>query len=89
MVGDLPIYLTFDIDSLDPAYAPGTRTPEIGGLTTWQAQALLRGLRGLNYVGADMVEVSPPFDRCGLTAMAGTGIACMMLCLLAERVSQK
>ena len=89
LVGDRPVYLTFDIDSLDPAYAPGTGTPEIGGLTTYQAQVLLRGLRGLNYVGADVVEVSPPFDHAGLTAMAGAGIAFEILCLLAERVAEK
>ncbi|MEM6662060.1 MAG: agmatinase [Pseudomonadota bacterium] len=89
LVGDMPVYLTFDIDSLDPAYAPGTGTPEIGGLTTWQAQVLLRGLRGLNFVGADLVEVSPPFDHAGLTAMAGAGIAYEILCLLAERVARE
>ena len=88
-MADDPVYLTFDIDSLDPAYAPGTGTPEIGGLTTYQAQALLRGLRGLNYVGADLVEVSPPFDTGGLTAMAGAGIAFEILCLLAESMSKK
>lgn len=89
LVADDPVYLTFDIDSLDPACAPGTGTPEIGGLTTYQAQALLRGLRGLNYVGADLVEVSPPFDTGGLTAMAGAGIAFEILCLLAESMSKK
>ena len=89
LVGNHPVYLTFDIDSLDPAYAPGTGTPEIGGLTTAQAQALLRGLRGLNYVGADLVEVSPPFDSAGLTAMAGAGLAYEILCLLAEKVTEK
>lgn len=89
LVGEHPVYLTFDIDSLDPVYAPGTGTPEIGGLTTYQAQSLLRGLRGLNYVGADVVEVSPPFDSAGLTAMAGAGIAYEILCLLAENLPKK
>lgn len=84
LVGDRPVYLTYDIDSLDPVYAPGTGTPEIGGLTTFQAQSLLRGLRGLNYVGADVVEVSPPFDVGGITAMAGAMLGFEILCLLAE-----
>ncbi|MEM8728846.1 MAG: agmatinase [Pseudomonadota bacterium] len=84
LVGDRPVYLTFDIDSLDPVYAPGTGTPEIGGLTSYQAQALLRGLRGLNYVGADLVEVSPPFDNGYVTSMAGAALTFEILCLLAE-----
>lgn len=84
LVGDRPVYLTFDIDSLDPVYAPGTGTPEIGGLTTIQAQMLLRALRGLRYVGADLVEVSPPFDYGGITAMAGAMLGYEILCLLAE-----
>lgn len=87
LVGDRPVYLTYDIDSLDPVYAPGTGTPEIGGMTTYQAQALLRGLRGLNWVGADLVEVSPPFDTGYVTALAGAGLAFEILCLLAERVA--
>ena len=89
IVGDAPCYCTYDIDFVDPTHAPGTGTPEIGGLTTYQAQALLRGLRGLNYIGADVVEVSPPFDTGGLTAMAGAGIAFEILCLLAESMSKK
>ncbi|MEM9780113.1 MAG: agmatinase [Pseudomonadota bacterium] len=88
-VGDRPVYLTFDIDSLDPVYAPGTGTPEIGGLTTHQAQVLLRGLRGLNYVGADLVEVSPPFDNGYVTSLAGAALAFEILCLLAEKVSAR
>jgi len=84
LVGDRPVYLTYDIDSLDPVYAPGTGTPEIGGMTTHQAQILLRGLRGLNYIGADLVEVSPPFDTGGLAAMAGAVLGHEILCLLAE-----
>lgn len=59
IIGEGPVYLTFDIDSLDPAFAPGTGTPEIGGLTSWQAQAIPRGLKGLDFVGMDVVEVSP------------------------------
>ncbi len=84
LVGDTPVYLTYDIDSLDPVYAPGTGTPEIGGMTTHQAQVLLRGLRHLNYVGADLVEVSPPFDTGDVTSLAGAALAYEILCLLAE-----
>ena len=86
LVGDRPVYLTFDIDSLDPVYAPGTGTPEIGGLTTHQAQVLLRGLRGLNFIGADLVEVSPPFDTGYVTSLAGAALGYEILCLLAENV---
>ena len=71
MVGDGPTYLSFDIDSLDPAFAPGTGTPEIGGLTTREAQAILRGLKGLNFVGGDVVEVAPQYDATTNTAQAG------------------
>ena len=71
-----------DIDSLDPAYAPGTGTPEIGGLTTSQAMQLIRGLRGLNIVGADLVEVSPPYDPSGNTALVAANIFFEMLCIM-------
>jgi len=71
VVGDGPTYLSFDIDSLDPAFAPGTGTPEIGGLTTREAQALLRGLKGVDLVGADLVEVAPQYDATANTAHAG------------------
>ena len=84
LVADMPVYLTFDIDSLDPVYAPGTGTPEIGGLTTSQAMKLIRGLRGLNYVGADVVEVSPPFDVGGLTSLTAATIMYEILCNLSE-----
>lgn len=86
VVGEGPTYISFDIDSLDPVYAPGTGTPEIGGLTTREAQALLRGLRGLNLIGADVVEVAPPFDPTGNTALVGATIMYEILCLLAEAV---
>jgi guanidinopropionase len=89
LVGDMPVYLTYGIDSLDPVYAPGTGTPEIGGMTTHQAQVLLRGLRGLDYVGADLVEVSPPFDVGDLTSLAGAALAYEILCLLAEAHHEK
>lgn len=81
-IGDLPVYVTYDIDSLDPAFAPGTGTPEIGGLTTPQAMELIRALKGLNIVGADLVEVSPPYDTLGNTALTGANILYEMLCVL-------
>jgi guanidinopropionase len=82
VVGEWPTYVTFDIDCLDPVYAPGTGTPEIGGLTTIQAQALVRGLGGLDLIGADVVEVAPPFDVGGLTALAGATFLYELLCVL-------
>ncbi len=84
VVGDGPTYITFDVDGLDPVYAPGTGTPEPGGITTREALRLLRGLRHLNLVGADVVEVSPPFDPSGNTALVGATIMFELLCLLAE-----
>ena len=87
MVGDGPTYLSFDIDSVDPAFAPGTGTPEIGGLTTIEVQGLIRGLRGLNLVGADVVEVSPPFDSSGTTALIAATIMYEILCILAENIA--
>jgi guanidinobutyrase len=84
-----PVYISFDIDSLDPAFAPGTGTPEVGGLTVLEAQLLIRGLRGLNLVGADMVEVAPPFDPSGVTALIGANIMFELLCVLAEVVAAR
>ncbi|MEM8592268.1 MAG: agmatinase [Pseudomonadota bacterium] len=81
-IGEHPTYITYDIDSLDPAFAPGTGTPEIGGLTTWQAMEFLRGLRGLNIVGFDLVEVSPPYDTSGNTALVGANLIFEMLSIL-------
>ncbi|MEM7375999.1 MAG: agmatinase [Pseudomonadota bacterium] len=81
-VGDRPVYLSFDIDSLDPGYAPGTGTPEIAGLTPPQALQLIRGLRGLNLVGCDLVEVSPPYDTSGTTALLAANLLYEMLCVL-------
>jgi guanidinopropionase len=89
VVGDGPTYASFDIDMLDPVYAPGTGTPEIGGFTTFEAQQLVRGLRGLNIVGADVVEVSPPFDPSGLTAYAGAVMMFEILCSMAEDVAKR
>jgi agmatinase len=82
--GDSPVYLSFDIDGLDPAFAPGTGTPVPGGLASWQALEFVRGLAGLNLVGMDLVEVSPPFDQAEITALAAAHLAHDWLCLLAE-----
>lgn len=81
-VGRGPVYLTFDIDGLDPAFAPGTGTPEIGGLTVMQGMEIIRALRGLDLVGADLVEVCPPYDPLGTTALVGANLAYEMLCVL-------
>ena len=81
VLGDGPVYLTFDIDALDPAFAPGTGTPVWGGLTSHQAAVILRGLAGINLVGADVVEVSPPFDHAGVTALAGAHVAYDLIAL--------
>jgi len=87
VVGDGPTYISFDVDGLDPVYAPGTGTPEIGGLTTLEAQLLLQGLGGLNLVGGDVVEVAPPFDNTGNTSLVGATIMFEILCLLAAQFS--
>jgi guanidinopropionase len=89
VVGDGPTYVSFDVDGLDPVYAPGTGTPEVGGLTTIEAQVLLRGLRGLDLVGGDVVEVAPPFDPSGNTALVGATMMYEILCLLAEAVATR
>ncbi len=81
-IGDRPVYVTYDIDSLDPAYAPGTGTPEIGGLTTPQALELIHALRGLNIVGCDLVEVSPPYDPSGNTALTAANLLYELICVL-------
>ncbi|MHA2245696.1 MAG: agmatinase [Candidatus Hodarchaeales archaeon] len=86
VVGDGPTYISFDVDGLDPCFTPGTGTPEIGGITTVEAQALLRGLRGLDLIGGDIVEVAPPFDPSGNTALVGATMMYEILCLLAESV---
>lgn len=80
-VGDRPVYLSFDIDGLDPAFAPGTGTPVWGGLSSAQAAALLRGLAGIDLVGGDVVEVSPPFDHAAITAVAAAHVAMELICL--------
>ena len=81
-IGNTPCYLSFDIDGIDPAYAGGTGTPEIGGLSVPQALEIIRGCRGLNLVGADLVEVSPPYDLSGNTALLGANLLFEMLCVL-------
>jgi len=85
ILGDRPVYLTFDIDCLDPSHAPGTGTPVCGGLTTHQAMAILRGLAGINVVGMDVVEVAPAYDVGEITALAGAHLAMEMLYLYARR----
>lgn len=82
VIGDAPCYLSFDIDSLDPAFAPGTGTAEIGGLSVWQALEIVRGCAGLNLIGCDLVEVSPPYDPSGNTALTGASLLYEMLCVL-------
>jgi len=80
-----PVYVTLDIDSADPAYAPGTGTPEVGGLSSYQLLQLVRGLHGLNLIGFDLVEVSPPFDHGDITAVLASNIAFEYLSLLAMK----
>ena len=88
-VGDTPCYITFDIDCLDPAFAPGTGTPVPGGLATWQALELVRGLGPLNMVGFDLVEVSPAYDHADVTAMAAATIAHDWLAVMAIKAGAK
>ncbi|EBA06673.1 agmatinase [Sagittula stellata] len=83
-IGDHPVYLSYDIDSLDPAFAPGTGTVEVGGLTTIQGLEIIRGCTGLNIVGTDLVEVSPPYDTTGNTAVIAANYLFEMLCVLPE-----
>lgn len=85
VIGDGPTYISFDVDSLDPAYAPGTGTPEVGGLEPREAMAILRGLKGLNMVGGDVVEVAPSYDPTTNTAQAGAQMLFELACLAATR----
>ncbi len=89
VVGDGPTYVSFDVDGLDPVYAPGTGTPEIGGYSTFEAQRMLRGLAGLDLVGGDVVEVAPPFDPSGNTAIVGATMMFEILCVLAAAVAAR
>ncbi len=86
VVGVQPAYCSFDIDFIDPAFAPGTGTPEVGGPTSYQAQQVVRELAGVNLVGADLVEVSPPFDQSGGTAWLGVSVMFELMCVLAQGV---
>jgi agmatinase len=83
-LGGAPVYVSVDIDVLDPAHAPGTGTPEAGGLTSRELLGILRGLAGINLVGADVVEVSPPFDHAEITAMAASHVCYELLGLFAR-----
>lgn len=85
VIGDAKSYLTFDIDCLDPAFAPGTGTPVCGGLATWQARTILQGMLPVNFVGMDLVEVSPAYDHSQITALAGATMAMDYLCLRATQ----
>jgi agmatinase len=85
VVGDGRAYLSFDVDALDPAFAPGTGTPEIGGLASWQVQAILRRLRGIAFVGMDVVEVAPAYDVAEITALAAATVAWEYLALIGSK----
>ncbi len=89
VVGAGPTYVSFDVDGMDPVYAPGTGTPEVGGFTAFEAQKMLRGLMGLDIVGGDVVEVSPPFDTANITALNGVQMMWEMLCLMADRIGRE
>jgi guanidinopropionase len=89
VIGGGPAYLTFDVDAIDPAYAPGTGTPEVGGYSVFQAQQMVRGLAGLDLIGGDVVEVSPPFDLTGNTALVGATIMFEILCIVAAATAKR
>ncbi|MDJ0950449.1 MAG: agmatinase [Alphaproteobacteria bacterium] len=89
VVGDGPTYVSFDVDGLDPVYAPGTGTPEIGGFSTHEAQQMIRGLQGLDLVGGDVVEVAPPFDPSGNTALVGATIMYEIMCVMADAIARR
>lgn len=88
IVGARPVYLTFDIDCLDPSFAPGTGTPVCGGLSSYQAMSIIRGLRGINLIGMDLVEVAPAYDVGEITALAAAHVAMEMICVYASRPDQ-
>ena len=89
VVGEGPTYITFDIDGLDPIYAIGTGAPEPGGLSMRDAQVMLRGLRGLQLIGGDVCEVSPPLDPTGHTALNAANLLFEILCVVADAVAQR
>ena len=86
ILGDVPSYLTFDIDGIDPTYAPGTGTPEVGGFNVREAQLIIRELNQINFIGADVVEVSPPFDVNNMTSLVGATIAFEILCAMTKTI---
>ena len=88
VVGDTGAYLSFDIDGLDPAFAPGTGTPVCGGLSTWQAQTIIRNLIDIDIVGMDLVEVAPAYDHAEITALAAASLLMDFVCLRKKRLSQ-
>ena len=85
ILGNKETYLSYDIDFIDPAFAPGTGTPEVGGPNSFQALDVIRKLSGINLIGADLVEISPPFDQSGGTAFLGSSILFEILCILASK----
>jgi guanidinopropionase len=89
IVGDGPTYVSFDVDGLDPVYAPGTGTPECGGMSVLEAQIMVRRLQGLNLIGGDVVEVAPPFDPSGNTALVGATMMFEILCVVADAVAKR
>ena len=89
VVGDGPTYISFDVDGLDPVYAPGTGTPEVGGFNTHEAQRMIRRLQGVHLVGGDVVEVAPPFDPSGNTALVGATMMFEILCVVADSVASR
>ena len=89
VVGDGPTYVSFDVDGLDPVYAPGTGTPECGGMSVLEAQIMVRRLQGLDLIGGDVVEVAPPFDPSGNTALVGATMMFEVLCVVADAVARR
>ena len=89
IVGKQPTYCTYDIDFVDPTFAPGTGTPEIGGPNSYQAQQVIRELAGVNLIGADLVEVSPPLDAAGGTAWLGVSLMFELICMLAQSIQAR
>jgi guanidinopropionase len=89
VVGEGPTHVTFDVDGLDPAFAPGTGTPEVGGLTPREALAILRGLAGIDIVGGDVVEVAPQYDTSTVTAQCAAQMLFTLLCLVSIRLGDK
>ena len=89
VVGNGPVYISFDVDGLDPVYAPGTGTPEVGGFSTPEAQRMVRGLQGLEIIGGDVVEVAPPFDQSGNTALVGATFMYEILCVVADAIASR